>query len=102
MEKVVNNVIKEDLRCSFCGNTQEDGHRLVAGPNVFICDQCIVSCLMMLHKFDVQVINKQNIKRYKVDLGEDVIHGGNVSKCPKCNTYIIYTEPSPLKHSCDD
>lgn len=35
---------KEDLRCSFCGKTQEKVRRLVAGPNVYICDECIELC----------------------------------------------------------
>lgn len=32
------------LRCSFCGKTQEQVKRLVAGPNVFICNECIDLC----------------------------------------------------------
>ena len=31
-------------RCSFCGKTQDQVRRLVAGPNVFICDECITLC----------------------------------------------------------
>ncbi|MFB6355108.1 MAG: ATP-dependent Clp protease ATP-binding subunit ClpX [bacterium] len=34
----------EDLRCSFCGKDQEDVKRLVAGPGVYICDECIEVC----------------------------------------------------------
>ncbi|MGI6211628.1 MAG: ATP-dependent Clp protease ATP-binding subunit ClpX [Anaerovoracaceae bacterium] len=30
-----------ELRCSFCGKTQSQVRRLVAGPNVYICDECI-------------------------------------------------------------
>ena len=26
--------------CSFCGKSQDDARRMVAGPNVFICDEC--------------------------------------------------------------
>ena len=32
------------LQCSFCGKTQEDVRKLVAGPNVYICDECIELC----------------------------------------------------------
>ena len=32
------------LQCSFCGKTQEDVRKLVAGPNVYICDECIDLC----------------------------------------------------------
>jgi DNA-binding CsgD family transcriptional regulator len=31
-------------RCSFCGKGQDQVHKLVAGPGVFICDQCIRLC----------------------------------------------------------
>ena len=31
-------------KCSFCGKTQDQVHRLVAGPNVFICNECILLC----------------------------------------------------------
>jgi ATP-dependent Clp protease ATP-binding subunit ClpX len=31
-------------RCSFCGKTSEQVRRLVAGPNVHICDECIMLC----------------------------------------------------------
>jgi ATP-dependent Clp protease ATP-binding subunit ClpX len=31
-------------RCSFCGRTQDQVKRLVAGPNVFICNECIALC----------------------------------------------------------
>ncbi|HQH28934.1 MAG TPA: ATP-dependent Clp protease ATP-binding subunit ClpX, partial [Oligoflexia bacterium] len=31
-------------QCSFCGKTQDDVRKLVAGPNVYICDECIELC----------------------------------------------------------
>ena len=31
-------------RCSFCGKGQEQVRKLVAGPGVYICDQCIDLC----------------------------------------------------------
>ncbi|HPT90888.1 MAG TPA: ATP-dependent Clp protease ATP-binding subunit ClpX [Acetivibrio sp.] len=35
---------KKQLKCSFCGKTQEQVKRLVAGPGVYICDKCIELC----------------------------------------------------------
>lgn len=35
---------KENIKCSFCGKTQEQVKRLVAGPDVYICDECIELC----------------------------------------------------------
>ncbi|WP_088228942.1 ATP-dependent Clp protease ATP-binding subunit ClpX [Desulfosporosinus sp. FKB] len=35
---------KNQLKCSFCGKTQEQVKKLVAGPGVYICDECIELC----------------------------------------------------------
>jgi len=35
---------KGTLKCSFCGKTQEQVRKLVAGPGVYICDECIELC----------------------------------------------------------
>ena len=35
---------KADLACSFCGKSQEEVKKLVAGPDVYICDECIDLC----------------------------------------------------------
>ena len=35
---------KELIRCSFCGKTQDQVRKIVAGPNVYICDECINLC----------------------------------------------------------
>jgi len=34
----------EHLRCSFCGKPRSQSRRLIAGPNVFICDECVALC----------------------------------------------------------
>ncbi len=40
-------------RCSFCGKTQDQVKRLVAGPNVFICNECIELCEEILGDEDM-------------------------------------------------
>lgn len=35
---------KKPLRCSFCHKTQDQVRKLIAGPNVYICDECIELC----------------------------------------------------------
>lgn len=35
---------QENLTCSFCGKTQEEVRKLIAGPAVYICDECIELC----------------------------------------------------------
>ncbi|HVH57295.1 MAG TPA: ClpX C4-type zinc finger protein, partial [Vicinamibacterales bacterium] len=34
----------EILRCSFCNKDQNDVRKLIAGPTVFICDECVEVC----------------------------------------------------------
>jgi ATP-dependent Clp protease ATP-binding subunit ClpX len=39
------NTVKESLlRCSFCGKTQDEVKKIIAGPTVYICDECIDLC----------------------------------------------------------
>lgn len=35
---------KGQLKCSFCGKSQDQVRKLVAGPGVYICDECIELC----------------------------------------------------------
>ena len=37
-------------RCSFCGKAQTEVKTLVAGPGVFICDECVQLCLSIIVK----------------------------------------------------
>jgi ATP-dependent Clp protease ATP-binding subunit ClpX len=37
-----------DRRCAFCGRPRQEVRKLVAGPNVFICDRCVVVCKQLL------------------------------------------------------
>ena len=32
------------LYCSFCGKSQHEVRKLIAGPSVFICDECVELC----------------------------------------------------------
>ncbi|MFM8589698.1 MAG: ClpX C4-type zinc finger protein, partial [Limnohabitans sp.] len=35
---------EKNLFCSFCGKSQHEVKKLIAGPSVFICDECIELC----------------------------------------------------------
>jgi ATP-dependent Clp protease ATP-binding subunit ClpX len=37
-----------DRRCAFCGRPRQEVRKLVAGPNVFICDRCVTVCKQLL------------------------------------------------------
>jgi ATP-dependent Clp protease ATP-binding subunit ClpX len=36
------------LLCSFCGKSQAEVERLIAGPGVYICNECVVVCAEVL------------------------------------------------------
>ena len=42
------NDIPKNLRCSFCGKAQENVKKLVAGPGVYICDECVDLCTSII------------------------------------------------------
>lgn len=44
MSKVGNSDTKSTLYCSFCGKSQHEVRKLIAGPTVFICDECVDLC----------------------------------------------------------
>ncbi len=45
----MNDEIKKELICSFCGKGQSDAKKLIAGPKVFICDECVDLCTHIIH-----------------------------------------------------
>lgn len=46
----VENEVKDALYCSFCGKSQNDVRKLIAGPTVFICDECIELCMDIIRE----------------------------------------------------
>jgi ATP-dependent Clp protease ATP-binding subunit ClpX len=47
---------KKHLKCSFCGKSQDQVKRLIAGPNVYICDECIELCQEIIYEeFDQEM-----------------------------------------------
>jgi ATP-dependent Clp protease ATP-binding subunit ClpX len=44
MSKVASSDSKNTLYCSFCGKNQHEVRKLIAGPTVFICDECVELC----------------------------------------------------------
>lgn len=43
-----------ELRCSFCGRTQSEVKKLIVGPGVYICDECVVLCNGILAEDEVK------------------------------------------------
>ena len=42
-----------DISCSFCGKHQDEVYRIIAGPDVFICNECVELCRTILEDGDV-------------------------------------------------
>ena len=40
---------KKGLRCSFCGKHESHVHRMIQGPGVRICDECVQLCMSILN-----------------------------------------------------
>jgi ATP-dependent Clp protease ATP-binding subunit ClpX len=45
MSKINDGETKNTLLCTFCGKSQHEVHKLIAGPTVFICDECVELCM---------------------------------------------------------
>ena len=41
---------KSTLFCSFCGKSQHEVKKLIAGPTVFICDECVELCMDIIRE----------------------------------------------------
>ena len=50
---------ENSIQCSFCGKTQDQVRKLVAGPDVYICDECIDLCDEIIAKEYAQEMQQQ-------------------------------------------
>ncbi|MFW2391162.1 MAG: ATP-dependent Clp protease ATP-binding subunit ClpX [Alphaproteobacteria bacterium] len=50
MSKVSGTDSKNTLYCSFCGKSQHEVRKLIAGPTVFICDECVELCMDIIRE----------------------------------------------------
>lgn len=87
------------LKCSFCGKTQNQVHKLIAGPGVYICDQCIELCSEIIEeefgdgddKYDAETdINLLKPKEIKEFLDEYVIGQDEAKKVLSVAVYNHY------------
>ena len=60
------------IRCSFCGKPQEMVKKIIAGPNVFICDECIGVCNNIMDSEEYE--NETGVERASQCI--DAIEGG--------------------------
>ena len=53
---------KDTLKCSFCGKSQKQVIKLIAGPGVYICDECIELCVEIVEEEKVEQIAESSSK----------------------------------------
>jgi ATP-dependent Clp protease ATP-binding subunit ClpX len=41
---------EKEFYCSFCGKSQNEVKKIIAGPNVFICDECVELCAEVVNE----------------------------------------------------
>ena len=58
---------KDSLFCSFCGKSQKEVKKLIAGPTVFVCDECVELCMDIIKEDSKnnKIKAKQNIPKPK-------------------------------------
>lgn len=69
------------LFCSFCGKRQHDVRKLVAGPHVFICDECIELCMTMVRE-DGQSFYLRSPDEYRA-LAENSVRTAEAAGIPR-------------------
>jgi ATP-dependent Clp protease ATP-binding subunit ClpX len=91
--------------CSFCGKSSDMARRLVAGPGVFICDECIDVCKKIIEEDDIkktdfleEIPTPQEIKEY---LDQYVIGQDSAKKVLSVAVYNHYKRITH-KHKLED
>ncbi len=87
---------EKSLRCSFCNKTQGQVRKLIAGPNVYICDECVDLCMGIIEEefeddsFQNAGINLLKPKEIKAFLDEYVIGQEEAKKVLSVAVYNHY------------
>ena len=99
---------EKSLFCSFCGKNQHEVKKLIAGPSVFVCDECIDLCNDII-KEESKELNEEIVKteseqllspkELSISLGEHVI-GQDEAK--KSMSVAVYNHYKRLRNNKDD
>ena len=63
MTKLSGGDSKSTLYCSFCGKSQHEVRKLIAGPTVFICDECVELCMDIIREENKSPASKSDERR---------------------------------------
>ena len=78
MTKTTSRESKNTRYCSFCGKSEHEVRKLIAGPTVFICDECVVLCMDIIRAADKGVLAKE---------GDDIAKPADI--CKVLDDYVI-------------
>jgi ATP-dependent Clp protease ATP-binding subunit ClpX len=73
------------LYCSFCGKSQHEVKKLIAGPSVFICDECIELCNDIIRE-ELQEVEAANLTKSDLPVPREI--------CQILDQYVIGQEPA--------
>lgn len=59
---------EKNIRCSFCQKTQNQVEKIIAGPGVYICDECVELCQRIIDDENEQTVRKKKVKATEVHL----------------------------------
>lgn len=97
---------KKQLRCSFCNKSQDQVRKLIAGPNVYICDECIELCSEIIEEEFQEFKEEQDLSNLpkpieiKTFLDEYVIKQDSAKKALSVAVYNHYKRiRSDYKHN---
>src|SRR5574344_388731 len=65
------------LKCSFCGKSQDQVKKLIAGPEVYICDECVELCNEILEEEffenkDAEIVEENEAKKSPIHKPHDI------------------------------
>ena len=88
------------IRCSFCGKTQDQVRRIVAGPNAYICNECVLLCQEIVSD-DVDTVSKRGeleIKRPQEikEILDQYVVGQDAAKKALC--VAVYNHYKRIQH----
>ena len=94
------------LYCSFCGKSQQDVKKLIAGPSVFVCDECVELCNDIIREelIDQEVTEDRKLPsphEINASLDEYVIDQSRAKKVLSVAVYNHYKRLE-VQHSKDD
>ncbi|MEF9959625.1 MAG: ATP-dependent Clp protease ATP-binding subunit ClpX [Niameybacter sp.] len=98
----------KQLRCSFCGKSQDQVRRLIAGPQVYICDECIELCSEIIEEeFEgdeetAGMVDMPTPKEIKTHLDQYVIGQDDAKKALAVAVYNHYKRINSPSHKDDD